>query len=78
MGIFLIWILGVICTGAYALYRYGRTEERDRYAFEELSVPIVFAVLLWPTVLPLAVPGYLLFKTGEFFYNLGVKHREKK
>lgn len=78
MGIFLIWILGVAGFGAYALYRYGRTEERDRYEFEEIAGLIVFGILFWPIVLPLTVLGFILFKVGKFFYDLGVQRREKK
>ena len=68
MGIFLIWVIGVVCFGAYAFYCYGRT--RERYTFEELSVPIIFGVLLWPFALILAIPGYIFFKIGKFFYTL--------
>lgn len=78
MGILLIWVIGVVCFGAYTVYRYGRAEERDRYQFEELSVAIIFGILLWPIVLPLAVPIYFLIKLGKFFYELGEKHKEEK
>ena len=76
MGIFLIWVIGVVCFGAYAFYCYGRT--RERYTFEEMIVPIIFGILFWPIVLPLIVPGFILFKVGKFFYELGEKHREEK
>lgn len=71
----LIWLIGVFVAGAYALYCYGRT--KYRYSFEEAWPIIIAGILLWPLALFLSVPGYILYKIGKFFYNLGEKHKEK-
>lgn len=71
-----IWPIGIFVFGAYALYCYGRT--RERFSYEEAAPIIIAGILLWPFALILAIPSYIFYKIGKFFYTLGVKHRETK
>jgi hypothetical protein len=74
----IIWITVTAILGAFALYWYGRGNIDLQYEMEENAPSIIACVVFWPVTIPLAAVGFVLYKIGSFFYNLGERHKDEK
>jgi hypothetical protein len=73
-----IYIVVAFVLAGITAYKYGRLDPDERdHLWEELSVPVVLFVLLWPVALPLALIGAAIFFPLRWIYKLGDRSREK-
>jgi hypothetical protein len=77
MSAFIIWVVGMAILGAFALYWYGRSNSDLQYEMEDSGGAIAFLIVTWPLTIPLAAVGFVLYKIGRFFYDLGERHKNK-
>jgi hypothetical protein len=78
MTAFVIYIVVAFVLAAVAAYMYGRIDpEHQDLIWDELSVPVVLFVILWPIVLPFALIGVAIFFPLRWIYQLGQQSREK-
>jgi len=78
MTAFVIYVVVAFVLAGVAAYMYGRIDpEQQDLIWDELSVPVVLFVILWPIVLPFALIGVAIFFPLRWIYQLGQQSREK-
>ena len=74
---FAVHLVVAAILGAFALYWYGRSNYSLQHIMEEVAPGIAACIVFWPVAVPLAAVGFVLYKIGRFFYNLGEQHKDK-